>query len=167
MNNLVNPIPEEYGTITPYLIVEGANDAIAFYQKVFGAVEQMRLSGPEGSVGHAELKIGDSIIMLADPCPAMHFESPKKYGGTPVSSCIYVEKSDEVYAKAIEAGAEEIKPVENQFYGDRSGTIRDPFGHVWTISSRIEKLTPEEVQKRAADFMAKMAAEGGHCQSDG
>ncbi len=159
MSESINPIPEEYGTITPYLIVDSANEAIAFYQKAFGATEQARIEGPGGSVGHAELKVGDSMIMLADPCPAMQFESPQKYGGTPVSFYIYVEKVDEVFAKALEIGAAEIKPVTNQFYGDRSGTVRDPFGHVWTISSRVEKLTPEEVRQRAADFMAKMAAD--------
>lgn len=150
MSDKVSPIPEDCGSVTPYLIVDGANDAIAFYAKVFGAQETMRISGPGGMVGHAEIKIGDSAIMLADAFPDMGFKSPKAYGGTPVSSCLYVEDADAVFAAALEAGAEVMKPIENQFYGDRSGTVIDPFGHVWTIASRIENLSQDEVQARAA-----------------
>ena len=150
MSDKTNPIPADYGTVTPYLIVDGANDAIAFYQKVFGATERMRIGGRGDVVGHAELQFGDSVIMLADAFPDMGFKSPKAYGGTPVSTCLYVANADEVFATAVEAGAVVVKPLENQFYGDRSGTVADPFGHVWTIASRIETLTPEEIQQRAA-----------------
>ena len=150
MSDKVSPIPEDCGSVTPYLIVDGANDAIAFYAKVFGAQETMRISGPGGMVGHAEIKIGDSAIMLADAFPDMGFKSPKAYGGTPVSSCLYVEDADAVFAAALEAGAEVMKPIENQFYGDRSGTVKDPYGHVWTVASRIEKLSQDELQARAA-----------------
>ena len=150
MSETNNPVPSDYGTVTPYLIIGGANDAIEFYKKVFGATERMRIGGPGGILGHAEIQIGDSVIMLADEFPDMGFKSPKSYGGTPVSTCLYVEKVDEVFALAVSEGAEVLKPVENQFYGDRSGTVVDPFGHVWTISSRIEDLSVEEVQQRAA-----------------
>lgn len=150
MSDSVNPIPEDYGTVTPYLIVDDGNEAIAFYQKVFGATERMRIAGPGGGVGHAEIQFGDSVVMLADAFPDMGFKSPKSYGGTPVSTCLYVSNVDEVYAAAVEAGAQVVKPLENQFYGDRSGTVVDPFGHVWTVASRIEVLTPEEIQQRAA-----------------
>ncbi len=150
MSDQVSPIPEAYGRVTPYLIADNANDAIAFYTKVFGAVEVMRISGPGDMVGHAEFKIGDSVMMIADAFPDMGFKSPKAYGGTPVSSCLYVEDADAVFAAAVEAGATVLKPIEDQFYGDRSGTVTDPFGHVWTIASRIEELSAEEVQARAA-----------------
>lgn len=150
MSETVNPVPSNYGTVTPYLIIKGANAAIEFYKKVFGATERMRIGGPGGILGHAEIQIGDSVIMLADEFPDLGFKSPKAYGGTPVSTCLYVAKVDEVFAKAVSEGAEVLKPVEDQFYGDRSGTVVDPFGHVWTISSRIEDLTAAEVQQRAA-----------------
>lgn len=150
MSDTTNPIPEDYGTLTPYLIVDGANEAIAFYQEVFGASERLKIGGPGGIVGHAELQIGNSVIMLADAFPDMGFKSPKAYGGTPVSTCLYVANADEVFAAAVDAGAVVLKPLADQFYGDRSGTVTDPFGHVWTIASRIETLTPEEIQQRAA-----------------
>ena len=150
MSDKVDPIPSEYGSITPYLIVDDGNKAIAFYEKVFGATERMRIGGPDGKVGHAELQFGQSIIMMAEAFPDMGFKSPKEYGGSPVSICLYVADVDAVFKAAIDAGAEQIKPLENQFYGDRSGTIKDPFGHVWTVASRIEILSPSEIQQRAA-----------------
>ena len=153
MSEPVNPIPEEYDTVTPYFIVDGAVQAIEFYCKVFNAKEKGRMTGPNGTVGHAELIIGESIVMLADPCPDLEFKSPQAYGGTPVSCCVYVRDSDEVFERAIKAGAEVIRPIDDMFYGDRSGTIRDPFGHVWTISSRKEKLTQEEMERRAEEFL--------------
>jgi len=151
MNDQPNPIPEEYGAVTPYLIVdEGAADAIAFYRKAFGATEHTRLDGPNGQVMHAELRIGDSMVMLADACPGMGFKGPKSCGGTAVSLCLYVTDVDDVFPRAVAAGATVVKPLEDQFYGDRSGTVTDPFGHVWTIGSRKEILTPEEIRRRAA-----------------
>lgn len=150
MNEKVDPVPSEYGNITPYLIVDDGNKAIDYYAKVFGATERMRIGGPDGKVGHAELQIGESVIMLAEAFPEMGFKSPKDYGGSPVSICLYVTDVDAVFKGAIDSGAEQIKPLQDQFYGDRSGTIQDPFGHVWTVASRIETLSPSEIQERAA-----------------
>src|SRR6185295_16707190 len=133
----VKPIPDGYHTATPYLIVKGASDAIDFYKKAFGATELMRMPGPGGCVAHAEIKIGDSPIMLADEFPQMDARGPKTIGGTPVGLMLYVEKVDEVFARAIAAGAKELRPLQNQFYGDRSGTLEDPFGHKWTIATHI------------------------------
>lgn len=149
MNDSPNPIPEAYGNVTPYLIVSDGKEAIAFYKKVFGAVEKGRLSGADGTVRHAELCIGNSMIMIADECVAMGFKSPKSFGGTPVSICLYVEKSDAIFERAIAEGAKAIKPMADQFYGDRAGTVADPFGHIWTIASRIENVTMEEAERRA------------------
>ncbi|HLQ46348.1 MAG TPA: VOC family protein [Planctomycetaceae bacterium] len=146
----VKPIPDGYHTVTPYLIVKGAADAIEFYKRVFGATEFMRVPGPGGCVAHAEIKIGDSIIMLADEFPQMDALSPKTIGGTPVGLMLYVANVDEVFARAIAAGAKELRPLQNQFYGDRSGTVADPFGHKWTIGTHVEDVTPEEIQRRMA-----------------
>ena len=153
----VKPIPEGYHSITPYLMIKGANEAIEFYKKAFGATEVMRLDGPNGSVGHAEIKIGDSHVMLADEWPDMGHLGPKSIGGTPVGICLYVEDADAVYQKAIDAGATVLKPIQDQFYGDRSGTVFDPFGHMWTIGTRIEDLTPEEISKRMAEMMQQQS----------
>ena len=146
----VKPIPDGYHTATPYLIIKGAADAIEFYKRVFDATELMRLPMPGGVIGHAEIKIGDSIIMLADEFPDMDVRGPKTIGGTPVSLMLYVEKVDEVFHRAIAAGAKEIRPLQNQFYGDRSGTVEDPFGHKWTIATHVEDVTPEEIERRMA-----------------
>ena len=159
MSEQVNPIPEEYDTVTPYLIIDGAAKAIEFYRDVFDAKEKGRMTGPNNTVGHAELIIGKSIIMLADPCPEMKFNSPKTYGGTPVSCCVYVQDSDDIFERAVKAGAEVLKPIDDMFYGDRSGTIRDPFGHVWTISSRKEIISQEEMKRRGEEMLQKMAAQ--------
>ena len=143
------PIPDGYHSITPYLIVDGAANAIEYYKKAFGATELFRMDH-EGKVGHAELKIGDSPIMIADEYPQMGYRSPKALGGTPVSIMIYVEDVDTVYKRAIDAGAKEVKPLQDQFYGDRSGTLTDPFGHVWTVATHKEDVSMEEMNRRMA-----------------
>lgn len=151
----VKPIPEGYHSVTPYLSIKGAAAAIDYYKQVFGATELFRMPGPDGKIGHAEIKIGNSPIMLADEFPEMEFVSPKTLGGSPVGLMIYVDDVDTMYKQAISAGAQEIKPLQNQFYGDRSGTLKDPFGHVWTVATHIEDVPPEELEQRAA------AAHGG------
>src|SRR2546425_12944491 len=143
-------IPDGYHTATPYLIVTGAVRALEFYKQVFGAAEVLRMDGPDGKVMHAEIKIGDSHIMLADEFPEMDARSPQTIGGTPVSLMLYLEDADAVTARAVSAGAKLLRPVQDQFYGDRCGTIADPFGHKWTIATHKEDLSPEEVRKRAA-----------------
>jgi PhnB protein len=142
------PIPEGYSTVTPYLIVKGAAEAIDFYQKALGAREMMRFAEPGGKVGHAEIKIGDSVIMLADEYPDMGYVGPKTIGGTPVSLVLYVEDVDTSFDRAIAAGAKALRPVKDQFYGDRSGTMADPFGHVWTIATHKEDVSSAEMQRR-------------------
>jgi PhnB protein len=144
----VKPIPEGYHSVTPYLIIDGASAAIDFYKKAFGAIELFRMDHG-GKVGHAELKIGDSPIMLADPQPP-DYVSPKALNGTPVSLMIYVEDVDTIYNRAIGEGGVEIKALQDQFYGDRSGTLKDPFGHIWTVATHKEDVTPEEMEKRIA-----------------
>ena len=145
----VKPIPEGYHSVTPYLIISGAADAIDYYKKAFGAVELFRMDHG-GKIGHAEIKIGDSPLMLADEFPEMGYRSPKSLGGTPVSIMIYVEDVDTVYKQAIGAGGTEVKPLQDQFYGDRSGTLTDPFGHVWTVATHKEDVTEEEMTRRLA-----------------
>jgi PhnB protein len=149
----VKPIPDGYHSVTPYLIVKGAANALEFYKKAFGATELMRMAGPGGCVMHAEVKIGDSPIMLADEFPEMGARSPQTIGGSPVSICLYVEDVDAVAGKAIAAGAKVLRPVKDQFYGDRSGTFEDPFGHTWTISTHKEDVSPEEMRRRSEAFM--------------
>jgi PhnB protein len=150
----VQPIPAGYHSVTPYLILKGAARALDFYKKAFGATELMRMPGPGDRIVHAEFKIGDCIIMLSDEMhdlyPDMGFKGPLALGGTPVGLCVYVEDVDKVFAQAIAAGAKAVKPVADQFYGDRSGTIVDPFGHKWTISTHIEDVSPEECHRRMA-----------------
>lgn len=145
----VKPIPDGYHSVTPYLITKGAAAAIEFYKKAFGATELFRMEH-EGKIGHAEIKIGDSPIMLADEYPEMGFVSPKTLGGTPVSMMIYVDDVDTVFNRAIESGGVQLKPLLDQFYGDRSGTLTDPYGHVWTVATHKEDVTPEEMDKRMA-----------------
>jgi PhnB protein len=144
----VNPIPENYPRVTPYLVVEGAAEAIDFYSRVFGAKEQMRMPAPGGRIGHAELKIGDSMVMLADAVPEMGHKSPKALGGTPISLLVYVENADATAAKAVENGGKLVRPVEDQFYGDRMGGIEDPFGHHWYVATHVEDVTAEEMKRR-------------------
>jgi len=154
----VKPIPDGYHTVTPYLIVNGAAAAIEFYKKAFAATELFRMADPAGKVGHAELQFGDSIIMLADEHPDMGYRSPLALGGTPVSIALYVEDVDARAAQVIAAGAKVLRPVQDQFYGDRSGTFIDPFGHVWTISTHKEDLSPEEVRQRCELAMKQHGA---------
>lgn len=150
----VRPIPEGYPRVTPYLIVDGAAAAIDFYVDVLDAKEQMRMPTPDGGVGHAELLIGDSMIMLADESPDMGARGPKAVGGSPVSLMVYVEDVDATFAKALKAGATETAPVDDKFYGDRSGTFDDPWGHHWHIASHVEDVSPEEMERRAAEQYA-------------
>lgn len=147
----VNPIPEGYHTVTPYLVVNGASRALDFYKDAFGASELMRMDSPDGKVMHAEFRIGDSILMIADAFPDLGFVSPEGLTGTPVGMMIYVDDVDTVAAAALAAGATEIRAIENQFYGDRSVTYKDPFGHLWTISTHIEDVSPEEMDRRMAE----------------
>ena len=146
----VNHVPTGYNTVTPYLIIKGAASAIEFYKTVFGATEVMRMPQPDGRVGHAEIKIGDSHIMLADEFPEMNIRAPESFGGSPVSLMVYVEDVDKVFKKAVDSGSKVIKPLMDQFYGDRSGTLSDPFGHQWTVATHTEDVTPEEMKKRMA-----------------
>ena len=149
----VNPIPEGYPQVIPYLSIQGAGKAIDFYSNVFGFEEIVRMGGPEDKIGHAEMKLGDSVIMLSDEMPDMGNKSPKTIGGSPVTVCLYVEDVDSIYKKAIDNGATEITPLDNQFYGDRSGQFEDPFGHRWNVSSHVEDVSPEEMEKRMAEMM--------------
>jgi len=151
----VKPIPDGYHNMTPYLIVNGAAKAIEFYTKVFGATEKMRMPSPGGKIGHAELTLGDSMIMLADEHPEMGARAPSAYGGSAVSLMVYVPDVDATVATATAAGAKILRPVENQFYGDRMGTIADPFGHRWHVATHVEDVPPDEMAKRAAAAMSK------------
>jgi PhnB protein len=151
---MTSPIPEGYPRVTPYLIVDGANAAIDFYCSVLGASERMRMPGPDGRIGHAELQLGDSVVMLADENVQMDARGPATIGGTPVSLLVYVEDSDAVFERAVQAGAKSLRPVEDRFYGDRSGQFEDPFGHRWDVSTHVEDVPPEEMSKRAESMMA-------------
>jgi PhnB protein len=144
----VKPVPEGYHSVTPYLIISGAAAALDYYVKAFGASIVLRMDAPGGKIGHAEIKIGDSHVMLADEYPEMGFRSPKALGGAGVSILLYVANVDEVFKRAIAEGGKELQPIKDQFYGDRSGTLMDPFGHVWTVSTHTEDLTPEEMDRR-------------------
>lgn len=147
-----NYLPEGYEHVNPYLIIDGgaAADALQFYCGVFGATEVMRIPAPEGRVGHAEITLGSSHVMLADEHPEIGYRGPQAYGGTPVSLMIYVPDVDATFAKALAAGATEQRAVADQFYGDRSGTLLDPFGHVWTVATHVEDVSPEEIARRLA-----------------
>jgi PhnB protein len=149
---MVKPIPDSYPRVTPYLIVDDANAAIDFYISVLGAEERMRMPGPDDKVGHAELSIGDSMIMLADEFPEMGVRSPKSIGGSPVTIHVYVEEVDATVALAVKSGATITRPVEDKFYGDRGGEFLDPYGHRWSIASHIEDLSPEEMQLRMGEM---------------
>jgi len=151
---MTKPIPEGYPRLTPYLIVDGASAAIDFYGSVLGASERMRLPMPNGRIGHAELELGDSLLMLADENPDMDIRGPASLGGTTVSMHLYVEDADAVFARALEAGAKALRPLEDRFYGDRSGQFEDPFGHRWDVSTHVEDVPPEEMSKRAEAAMA-------------
>jgi PhnB protein len=150
MPEKVKPIPDGYHSVTPYIIVDGGARAIEFYKQAFGATELFRMEGPDGRVGHAEIKVGDSHVMLADEHPEMGARGPQSFGGSPVSLMLYVEDVDATVERAVEAGAKLKRPVADQFYGDRTGGIEDPFGHVWYVATHVEDVPPEELQKRAA-----------------
>jgi PhnB protein len=149
----VKPIPDGYPQVTPYLCVDGAAAAIEFYSEVFGAKERMHMPAPDGKIGHAEIQIGDSVIMLSDEFPEMGVRSPRAIGGTPVMISVYVEDVDKVYDRAVKAGAKALRPPENQFYGDRSGQFEDPFGHRWSVATHVEDVPADEMAKRAAEMM--------------
>ena len=146
----VKPMPDGYHSVTPYLIISGASDAIDFYKKAFGATETVRMPGPDGKIGHAEILIGNSMIMLADENPEMGARSVQTIGGSPISIVLYVEDCDAFTGKAVAAGARITRPVEDQFYGDRAGTVADPFGLEWHIHTHTEDVSPEEMQRRMA-----------------
>jgi PhnB protein len=149
----VKPIPDGYPRVIPYLSVDGADAAIDFYTKVFGAKERVRMPGPGGKIGHAELEIGDSVVMLADSFPDMGAPTPKQLGGTPVTVMVYVEDVDATFERALAAGATAERKVEDQFYGDRAGQFADPFGHKWFVATHVEDVPPDEMAKRAAAAM--------------
>ena len=153
----VKAIPEGYHSVTPYLFVKSAASAIDFYKGVFGATETVRMSGPNGKIMHAELKIGDSIVMLADENPQTGMMSPQTIGGFSVGLHLYVENVDAVIQKAADHGAKMLRPIKNQFYGDRSGSLLDPFGHMWSVSSHVEDVSPEELRKRMTAAMSQAA----------
>ena len=155
MTSKVRPIPEGYHSVTPYLIIKNAADAIEFYKKAFGATELFRMDQPDGKIGHAEIKIGDSPIMLSDEFPEMGHRGPQSLGGSPVSIMLYVEDVDAVVNRATIAGAKLDRPVEDKFYGDRAGSLTDPFGHIWHIGTHKEDVSPEEMEKRAAAAAGK------------
>ena len=150
MSDTVKPIPDGYSRVTPYLVVDGATEAIEFYKTVFGASERMRMDAPGGKIGHAELMFGDACLMLSDEWPEMNIRGPRALGGTPVHVSIYVEDVDATVARALEAGATLKRPVQDQFYGDRVGSLEDPFGHVWHVATHVEDVPPEELERRAA-----------------
>ena len=154
----VKPIPEGYHSVTPYLIVDDAARAIEFYKKAFSAVELMRMPAPGGKIGHAEIRVGDSPIMLADESPEMGHRSARTLGGSPISLMVYVEDVDARVAQAVAAGGKLVRPVANQFYGDRSGGVDDPFGYHWYIATHVEDVPPEEMKKRMAKMMESASA---------
>ena len=144
------PIPKGYNGAIPYLIIKGAAKAIDFYKQAFGAIEKERMAMPDGRVAHAEVRIGDAVIMLADELPDMKIIGPQTLGGSPVCILIYMEDVDARFAQAVAAGATVHRPLKDQFYGDRTGTLVDPFGHVWSLATHVEDVSPEEMQKRMA-----------------
>jgi len=157
MSDKTKPIPDGFHSVTPYLCVSDAARAIEFYKEAFGATELMRLEAPGGKIGHAEIKIGDSIVMLADEVPQINFRSPQTVGGPSAHFMIYVEDVDARVERAVAAGAKLTRPVKDQFYGDRTGGVEDPFGHVWFIATHIEDLSPEEIKRRGDAEMAQHA----------
>jgi len=152
------PIPEGYHTVTPYLAVDDATEAIDYYTKAFGAKERVRMETPDGKVGHAELEIGDSLVMLSDPFPQASTKPPNDLGGTSVSVFMYVEDVDAVVKRAVDAGATVTMEVADQFWGDRFGSVKDPFGHLWSIATHVEDVPPEEMAERAKAAMAAMSS---------
>jgi PhnB protein len=161
MAGKVNAIPAGYHSLTPYLVVNEASRAIEFYKQAFGAKETVRMGGPGGKVGHAEMKIGDSMIMLSDEMPGSGNRSPQSLGGSPVSIFMYVESVDSVFDQAVKAGAKADMPPQDMFWGDRFGKLTDPFGHAWAVATHIEDVAPQEMEKRAQAAMAQMAQGAG------
>jgi len=149
---MAKAIPDGYHSVTPYLIIKGASAAIEFYKRAFNAVELFRMDGPDGRIGHAEIKIGDSPVMLADEHPAMNALSPSSIGGSPVGLMIYTDDCDAMYHRAVEAGATVVRPLMDQFYGDRNGQLDDPYGHRWTIATHKEDVSPEEMDRRMREM---------------
>jgi PhnB protein len=149
----VKPIPDGYPRLSPYLCVDGASDAIAFYTEVLGGTERMRMEAPGGRVGHAEIEIGDSVLMLADEWPEAGVRAPGAYGGTPVMMNLYVDDVDATVQRALDRGATILRPVEDQFYGDRSGQFTDPWGHRWSVATHVEDVPADEMERRAAAAM--------------
>jgi PhnB protein len=150
----VKPIPDGYQRVSPYLCVDGAANAIEFYKQVFDANERMRMADPAGRIGHAELQIGDSVVMLSDPYPEMNVVDPKKLGGSPVTLSVYVTDVDATFKTALDNGATQTERPENKFYGDRSGQFTDPWGHKWSVATHVEDVPPDEMQRRAAAAMS-------------
>ena len=153
----VQPVPEGYHTVTPYLAVDDASAAIDFYERAFGAKERVRMLGPDGKIGHAELEIGDSHVMLSDPFPQFTPRPPKELGGTSVGVFVYVDNVDELVQQAVDAGATLMMEPDDMFWGDRFGSVMDPFGHSWQIATHVEDVPPEEMAKRSEEWAAQMA----------
>jgi len=167
MTKQVKPVPEGYHSVTPYLVVHDAARALDFYQRVFGAKEIVRMNNPQGRVGHAEIRIGDSILMLAEETPNSGVRSPQSVNGSTVSIFVYLEDVDSVFNKALSAGAQEVQRPADMFWGDRYGRLTDPFGHSWSLATHIEDVTPEEIGRRAQEAAkaaqrAQAAAQSGH-----
>jgi PhnB protein len=148
----VKPVPDGYPVVSPGLAIDGAAAAIEFYKNIFGATERMRMPGPDGKIAHCELMFGNSVVMLGDPAPDMDFLDPKTVGGTPVNLYVYVEDADAAFAAALAAGAKELTPMTTQFYGDRSGSFEDPWGHRWTVATHVEDVPPDEMDRRMAEM---------------
>ncbi len=155
---MAEPIPEGYHTVSPALRIDGAAEAIDFYTRAFGAKERYRMPGPEGTIAHAEIQIGDSVVMLSDPFPNATVKSPQELGGTSVGVFLYVEDVDAVFQQALDAGATVTMPLENMFWGDRFGSVLDPYGHSWSLASHVEDVSPEEMAERAKQAMAAIGS---------
>ncbi|MBV9157227.1 MAG: VOC family protein [Acidobacteriaceae bacterium] len=160
MAGQVNPVPEGYRTVTPYLVVDDANGALEYYKKAFGATAVVKMDGPGGKISHAEFRIGDSMLMMSDEMPRGP-RSPKSLGGSPVSIFLYVNDVDSVFKQAVDAGAKGNMPPQDMFWGDRFGKLTDPFGHEWALATHIEDVAPEEMKKRMEAFQAQMAQSAG------
>ena len=159
------PIPDGYHRITPFIVVEGASEAMAFYAEAFGATERMRIPGPGGTIAHAEIEIGDSVVMLSDPFPQSTVKAPTELGGTTVSIFVYVEDVDALFQRAVDAGATVTMPLDDMFWGDRFGSLTDPYGHSWSFATHVEDVPPEEMEERAKQAMAAMASGGADEES--
>jgi PhnB protein len=158
MTPKVNPIPQGYHTVTPSLVVRDGAKALEFYQRAFGAEEKARIPGPDGGIMHAEFRIGDSVVMLNDEMPEMGSKSPQSYGGTPVKFYVYVENVDAAWKRAVDAGAKETMPLQDMFWGDRTGCLEDPFGHTWLLAQHVADATPEEMQRGQEAFFSSSHA---------